>query len=209
MPQDALQSSVLVLNSGFTPIHLITARRAFSMLFKAVAEVVLLEDGHLGLYSFESWQHVGEARLSSGVVSDESEWISTVSCEIQVPRIIRLMFYSRYPRRRVGLNRRNLFARDESRCQYCGSKFPSSELSVDHVMPLSLGGGTTWHNVVCACTRCNKRKGGRTPAQAGMRLVREPDEPRFNPMIRIKLRARKYWSWKQFLDEAYWSVDLE
>ncbi len=209
MSQDALQSSVLVLNRGFAPVHLITARQAFGMLFKAAAEVVLLEDGHLGLYSFETWQEAGDHRRRSGSDGEESEWVSTVSYDILVPRIIRLLFYNRYPKRRVSFNRRNIFARDENRCQYCGRRFPTSELSLDHVVPLSQGGGTTWHNVVCACTRCNKRKGGRTPPQAAMKLVRGPVEPRFNPMIRLKLRAPKYWSWKQFLDEAYWSVILE
>ena len=209
MSQDALQSSVLVLNRGFAPVHLITARRAFSMLFKAAAEVVLLEDGHLGLYTFETWQQAGESMRQSALSDEQREWVSTVSWDLPVPRIIRLLFYNRYPKRRVSFNRRNIFARDENRCQYCGRKFSTSELSLDHIVPLSHGGGTNWHNVVCACTRCNKRKGGRTPSQARMKLVSKPQEPRFNPMIRLKLRAPKYWSWKQFLDEAYWSVPLE
>jgi 5-methylcytosine-specific restriction endonuclease McrA len=132
-----------------------------------------------------------------------------VSFDIQVPRIIRLLFYNRYPNRRVSFNRRNIFARDENRCQYCGRSFATNELSIDHVVPLSRGGRSTWGNVVCACTRCNKRKGGRTPPEARMKLVRRPGEPRFNPLIRLKVRRKKYYSWKQFLDEAYWSVTLE
>lgn len=209
MSLEALQSSVLVLNRGFTPVHLVTAQRAFCMVFKAVAEVVLMEDGHLELYNFETWQEVSQFKKRNGLAGQESEWVSTVSYDIQVPRIIRLLFYNRYPNRRVSFNRRNIFARDENRCQYCGRKWPTSELSIDHIIPLSRGGRTLWANVVCACTGCNKRKGGRTPAQAGMSLVRRPAEPRFNPAIRLKLRRKKYYSWKQFLDEAYWSVTLE
>ncbi|MFW6118938.1 MAG: HNH endonuclease [Planctomycetota bacterium] len=208
MSSAALQSSVLVLNKSFVPVHLVTARRAFGMLFKSIAEVVLIEDGRLGLYSFESWQEVSEFKKSNGIADDNAEWVSTVSYDIQVPRIIRLLFYNRFPDHNVSLNRRNLFARDENRCQYCGVKFPSSELSIDHVVPLSLGGQTTWKNVVCACTECNKHKGGRTPKQAGMTLIRSPFEPRFNPLIRLKLRREKYYSWRTFLDEAYWSVTL-
>ena len=83
------------------------------------------------------------------------------------------------------------------------------KMSIDHVMPLSLGGGTTWENVVCACTECNKRKGGRTPTQARMRLKRRPVRPHHNPLIRLHLRRKKYFSWKHFLNEAYWSVALE
>jgi 5-methylcytosine-specific restriction endonuclease McrA len=209
MSTEALQSSVLVLNRGFAPVHLITAKRAFCMLFKAVAEVVQIEEGRLELHTFRSWQQVSETRRALGGGNDDAEWVSTISFDIQVPRIIRLLAYNRYPKRNVGFNRRNIFARDDNRCQYCGGRFPTSELSLDHIHPLSRGGLSSWQNVVCACTRCNKRKGGRTPAEAGMKLTRRPYEPTFNPLIRLKIQRRKYWSWRQFLDEAYWSVPLE
>jgi 5-methylcytosine-specific restriction endonuclease McrA len=117
--------------------------------------------------------------------------------------------YDRLPRERVQFNRRNLFARDENRCQYCGRRFPTTELSLDHVVPRSQGGRTTWGNVVCACTSCNKRKGGRTPSEASMRLVKLPREPRRSPVIRMKLRSGRYHSWKAFLNDAYWSVELK
>lgn len=179
------------------------------MLFKAVAEVVSIEDGHLELHNFQSWQEVSEFKKENGLAEAESEWVSTVSHQFQVPRIIRLLFYGRYPGRRISFNRRNIFARDENRCQYCGKRFPTSELSIDHVLPLSRGGRAAWTNVVCACTNCNKRKGGRLAHEVGMTLIRQPVEPRFNPLIRLKIRRKKYYSWKQFLDEAYWSVTLE
>lgn len=191
------------------PVNLVTARRAFCMLFKAVAEVVLIEDGRLGLYNFATWQEVSDFRRREGLTDEDTDWVSTVSFDVAVPRIIRLLFYNRFPKHSVSLNRRNLFARDENCCQYCGRKSPTSELSIDHVIPLSRGGRTSWANVVCACTECNKRKGGLTPKEAGLKLVRPPFEPRFNPLIRLKLRRRKYYSWRQFLDEAYWSVALE
>jgi len=74
--------------------------------------------------------------------------------------------------------------------------------------PVKLGGKSTWENVVCACTRCNVKKGGRTPRQAGMKLVTKPVKPRRNPVIGIHLKHNRYRSWKQFLDHAYWSVEL-
>jgi 5-methylcytosine-specific restriction endonuclease McrA len=209
MSNEALQSSVLVLNRGFAPVRLTTARRALCMLFNDTAEVVLMEDGRMEFYDFRTWAEVSEFRRHHRPADEETEWISTVRWDLQVPRVIRLLGYSRYPKRHVGFNRRNIFARDENRCQYCGEGFPSSELSLDHVLPLSRGGLTNWENVVCACTHCNKRKGGRTPAEAGMTLVRRPVEPKYNPLIRLKLQRRKYDSWKQFLNEAYWSVPLE
>jgi len=94
-------------------------------------------------------------------------------------------------------------------CQYCGKHFPSSELSLDHVVPRSQGGPASWENIVCCCVGCNARKGGRTPAEAHMHLIREPKQPKHSPMLAMKLGNPKYASWKQFLNSAYWSVDLK
>jgi 5-methylcytosine-specific restriction endonuclease McrA len=126
-----------------------------------------------------------------------------------VPRVLRLLHYDRVPRQRVRLNRRNIFARDSNLCQYCGKRFATSELSLDHIVPTCRGGETTWENLVCACVRCNVRKGGRTPQEAGMKLVKKPARPKRSPLLTIKLGNPKYASWKTFLDNAYWSVDLK
>ncbi len=209
MSGSALDSSVLVLNSSLVAVDLASVRRAFCLLFKAVAEVVDVSEGSYKFHGFASWRDISEFKLRNGLEKDESEWVCTVSSEIEVPRIIRLLTYDRYPVNGVSLNRRNLFARDENRCQYCGLRFHSSELSIDHVVPLSQGGRTTWGNVVCSCTECNKKKGGRRPSGAGMKLVRRPGRPVRNPQIKLKLRRKKYYSWKHFLDDAYWSVALE
>jgi 5-methylcytosine-specific restriction endonuclease McrA len=205
----ALESSVLVLNRSLVPVNLTTVKRAFCLICKDAAEIVDVADGRYEFYGFETWQEISEFKRQSGLFDKDAEWVSTVSYEIQVPRIIRLVSYDRFPKYTVPLNRRNIFARDENRCQYCGEKYPTFELSIDHVIPLSAGGHTCWGNVACACTECNKRKGGRKPAEAGMQLIRKPVQPRFNPVIRLKLRRKKYFSWKHFLDEAYWSVTLE
>jgi 5-methylcytosine-specific restriction endonuclease McrA len=109
----------------------------------------------------------------------------------------------------VKLNRRNLYARDHNRCQYCGKRYPTSELSLDHVTPRSQGGGNTWENIVCACVKCNTKKGGRTPAQAHMKLIVQPRRPRRSPVLTVKMSDSRYASWKQFLDFAYWNVELK
>ncbi|HEV2968692.1 MAG TPA: HNH endonuclease, partial [Pirellulales bacterium] len=106
-------------------------------------------------------------------------------------------------------NRRNIFARDGNQCQYCGRHFPTSELSLDHVVPRSRGGDTCWENIVCACVSCNVKKGGRTPHEAHLKLVRPPVKPKRSPLLAVKLGNPKYESWKTFLDSAYWSVDLK
>lgn len=202
----ALDSSVLVLNRLYMAVHVIGVRRAFNLLCKEVAEVVTFEDGYYQSYDFQSWREVSEARARFKEPDDD--FIRTVQFEIQVPRVIRLLGYDRLPRQRVKFNRRNLFARDSNRCQYCGKRFPTSELSLDHVVPRSRNGGSSWENIVCACLKCNVRKGGRTPREAGMTLIREPIEPKTSPVLELKLSHRKYNSWKTFLDHAYWSVEL-
>jgi len=204
----ALSSSVLVLNRFFMAVHVISARRAFSLLFKRTAEVVHIVDDRYDSFNFESWQELSQYR-EFFPDTDHQEWVSTVSFQIRVPRIVRLMVYDKTPQQQVKFNRRNIFARDENRCQYCGRRFSTHELSLDHVVPRSQGGSASWTNIVCACTSCNKRKGGRTPRQAKMGLVQKPRQPRRSPLIRMKLRSSKYWSWKTFLDNAYWSVELK
>ena len=100
------------------------------------------------------------------------DWLRSVNFEIQVPRVIRLLVFDRLPKQKLHLNRRNVLARDGHVCQYCGRHFPTHLLSIDHVVPRSRGGETTWENVVCACLTCNVRKGGRTPREAHMKLTR-------------------------------------
>jgi 5-methylcytosine-specific restriction endonuclease McrA len=205
----SLESSVLVLNKFFMALHVISARRAFVLLCKKAAEVVSVDDGKYNTYNFESWKDVSLYKAKLGLPDEDTSWIRTVSFEIEVPKIIRLLFYDKYPQSNVKFNRRNIFARDENRCQYCGRRFPTSELSLDHVIPKAYNGKTTWTNIVCSCTECNKLKGGRTPEEAGMKLIRKPVKPKHSPILSLKLRSDKYRSWKQFLDEAYWSVPLK
>ena len=207
-PNTALDASVLVLNKLFMAVHIISVRRAFCLLCKDLAEVVNLEDGAFTTYDFGTWRELSEFRARHFRQEDD-DWVRTSSTEIQVPRIIRLTGYDRLPKQAVKFNRRNLFARDNNQCQYCGKKFPTSELSLDHVTPRSQGGQTTWENIVCACVACNVKKGGRTPREASMALIRKPEKPKRSPMLNLKLTSTKYQSWKSFLENAYWSVELK
>jgi len=188
-------------------VRVVNAKRAFSLLYRRLAEVVHIEDGQYLSYDFESWREVSE--LKRHFEPDGFDWVRTVQFEIAVPRIIRLLFYDRLPRTDVKFNRRNIFARDGNRCQYCGRRFPTHELSIDHVIPRSRGGKSTWDNVVCCCLECNVKKGGRTPEEAGMKLIAKPTKPKRSPIIGLKLTDKRYASWKQFLDFAYWDVELQ
>lgn len=209
----ALTSSVLVLNRQYMAIHVIDVRRAFGLLMRELAEVIHIEDGQYANYDFASWRDLSELRAAfaeEDPAEDEHvDWVRAINFQIQAPRILRLLHFDRVPRQRVRLNRRNLFARDGGKCQYCNKAFPTSELSIDHVVPSCNGGETTWENVVCACVKCNVRKGGRTPEQAGMKLAKKPVRPKRSPLLAVKLSEPKYVSWKSFVNAAYWSVDLK
>lgn len=203
-----LDASVLVLNKMFMAVHVIGLRRAFCLLCKDLAEVVSMEDGLYATYEFSQWSELSALR-SKLYRHDDDDWIRTPTVEILAPRVIRLTSYDKVPKQTVKFNRRNIFARDNNQCQYCGKKFVTSELSLDHVIPRSQGGGATWENIVCACVDCNVRKGGRTPRQANMTLIRKPEKPRRSPMLNLKLTQKKYQSWQSFIDAAYWSVELK
>jgi len=201
-----LHAKVLVLNRAYLAVRVTSARRAFCLLSRGMAEVVHVDSGKYANYDFATWAEISE--LQKHLEREMHDWVRTVRIDIAVPKIIRLLGYDRLPHQTVKLNRRNLFARDGNRCQYCGDLFPTSELTIDHVTPRAQGGGETWENLVCACVKCNARKGGRTPEQAHMRLWARPHKPRRNPLITLRLGQEKYASWKAFLDEAYWSVEL-
>lgn len=202
----ALDDKVLVLNRFYAAVRIVGARRAFRLLANDRAEIIDVADGQYLNYDLATWADM--ARIQKQFEPDRHSWVRTPRFEIAVPKIIRLLGYDRLPRQEVKLNRRNIFARDRNQCQYCGRKFPTSELSLDHIVPRVQGGGDSWENIVCACVKCNMRKGGRTPKQASMHLIRAPEQPKRNPTIQLRLGEEKYESWKAFLNDAYWHVEL-
>ena len=195
---EALQASVLVLNRLYMAVQIVGVPRAFGLLTCQHAEVIHLEEGVYANYTFDSWREISELRADDKFPHDD--WIRSVNFEIQVPRVIRLLFYDRVPRKTIRLNRNALLARDCHRCQYCGRRLPAHLLSLDHVIPRSRGGMGTWENIVCACLKCNVRKGGRTPREAHMRLIRKPFRPKRSPMLAQKLNSPKYESWGVWLN---------
>ena len=203
------EQSVLVLNRLYMAVHVVNVRRAICLLFRDLAEVIHIEAGRYVNYDFVSWREISQLKLQFEECDPGSDWLQSVHFAVEIPRVIRLLSYDKAPRHGMRFNRRNVFARDGNRCQYCGQRFSTSELSLDHVLPRSQGGDMAWENIVCCCVACNSRKGGRTPQQAGMQLIREPKRPRRNPLLQGKLRNPKYESWKDFLSDAYWSVDLK
>ena len=162
----------LILNATYEPLSIVSARRAIVLVLRQKA-VVLEESG-------TTWR------------SERSSF--------QLPSVIRLKTYVKVPyARRVALNRRAVFARDEHACQYCGT----GAENLDHVMPRSRGGSHTWENVVAACRRCNLRKGDRTPAEADMPLRSVPQAPRRHGWVLVNLGAPPHPSWQPYLAGAF------
>lgn len=199
MNQASIHTNVLVLNRSFQPIHVTSLRRAFSLLYLGVAKAI---DEEFRLFDFQSW-----SELSSSL----EESIGTTSRRIRIPWVIVLVAFDRFPKTRVRFSRHNIFLRDDNTCQYCARRLPRTELNLDHVVPRSQGGTTTWENVVCSCIVCNLRKGSKTPEQAQMSLLRQPARPRWSPLFRGFGKRIGHESWRPFLtfvDASYWNTEL-
>lgn len=195
-----LTTKVLVLNRSYFPVHVTSVRRAVCLLYQGIAKAV---DHQYRTFDFNSWSD-----LSSALHDDT---ISLVDRVIRVPRVILLVAYDRVPKRQVRFSRFNVFARDNNACQYCGEKLPRSELNLDHVVPRSQGGLSTWENMVCSCFTCNRVKGGRLPEEAGMRLIRKPFRPEWTPFMLETFSFKRYHEWRPYLnmvDAAYWNTEL-
>jgi 5-methylcytosine-specific restriction endonuclease McrA len=195
-----LNSSVLVLNRSYLPVHVTSARRAFTLLYQGIARVV---NEQYQTFDFEAWSQLAVAR--------DAEAVGTPGGRIRIPRVIVLIAFDRLPKRHVRFSRINLMARDGFQCQYCGRRPHRAELNLDHVVPRSLGGRSTWENVVTSCVDCNRRKGGRTPRQAHLKLLRRPERPRWTPLANLMWSSVRYQEWRPFLsvvDASYWNVEL-
>ncbi|HEV3156150.1 MAG TPA: HNH endonuclease [Candidatus Baltobacteraceae bacterium] len=162
-------TDVLVLNFTYEALNITSFQRAVRLLFAGKAEVV----------------HRSESLVSSP------------SFTFRMPSIIRMLYYVRRPMQKVALTKKNVLLRDDYTCQYCGVK-GERQMSVDHILPRSKGGASTWENLVCACMRCNHRKNDRAPEHANMVLRRRPKAPKYIPWIRVK-RNTLPDEWHKFL----------
>lgn len=199
----ALNQQVLVLNRLWQAVNVCSVRRALSLLFEGDAQVVFGDqDGDFKTYNFTQWRDLSQDQ------PQEDDSVGTVSFRIRVPRVILLMVFDRLPKKEVKFTRHNIFERDKNTCQFCGVTFDRRDLNLDHVVPRDRGGPTTWENIVCSCIPCNTRKANRTPAEAGMRLIRKPKRPKWRPFVQVNFGAPIHDSWKHFLDIAYWNVEL-
>ena len=166
--------NVLVLDHAYRPHRIVPWQQAITLLFSDKIEVV------------EEY-------------ADRE--IRATSLTIKAPAVVRLLGVVRSTKRDVRFSRINILTRDGWRCQYCGRRPGMRQLNYDHVVPRSHGGKTTWNNVVTCCFPCNQRKGGRTPAQAGMRLLTKPEKPASLPLTMLRVAASESIpdQWRSYL----------
>jgi 5-methylcytosine-specific restriction endonuclease McrA len=194
---------VLVLNRSFYAIQVVNWQRALSLVYLDHARVV---DEDYRTYSFEDWRE-----LSLEIKAEPKGYIHTPSFKMAIPEVIALRTFDGLPKSEVKFTRRNIYEHYEYKCAYCGHKFSSAELNLEHVIPRSRGGKTDWTNIVTSCIPCNLRKGNRLPEEASMKLLVQPTKPKwrgsaavvFRPGFRIKA------SWQRFIDSVYWNSELE
>ncbi len=197
-------SDTLVLNKNFYAIHIVGWQRAVSLLYQGHADVL---DERLLAYNFEDWK-----QLSAEMKEHPSGFVHAPSFKVAIPEVIRLTRYDKLPRAEVKFTRRNLYEHYGYKCCYCGKEFKTNELNLDHVMPKSRGGLTSWVNIVTACLGCNGRKGNKTPKEAGMKLLVQPSKPVWKghkSLATISVPFKMKISWQRIIDEKYWNAELE
>ena len=197
MSAAVLSRPTLVLNRSWQPVAVSTVSRALVLVWNGSARVVDPTD-------FQQYDWADWSKLTPG---GEEPVIRTCRMQLRVPEVITLVSYDRLPTQQVAFSRRNLFQRDKFTCQYCGDQPGTEELTIDHVVPRSRGGLTTWENCVLACVECNKRKADRTPVESAMHLRSTPKRPRWKPLYAARTVVPA--SWSQFVSEMYWNVELE
>ena len=171
----------LVLNASYEPLRVVPWQKAITLLFQGKVEVIAVYDRE----------------------------IRGVTVRVKLPSVLRLLRHVRMKRpfADVPFSRTNVYARDEHRCQYCGNHFGPSHLTFDHVIPVARGGRKGWDNIVTCCIPCNRRKGDRTPEEAGLRIIRRPRRPAALPSLTLSLGLhRAPESWRDYL---FWDLSWE
>lgn len=193
MTSAVLARDTLVLNRSWMAIATTPVRHALTLVFTGSALAIQPET--FETHSFESWSglHVPKGEPA----------VSTVNMVLRVPEVIVLRHYAGIPRQVLPFTRRNLVRRDQSTCQYCGRRPGTAELSIDHVVPRSRGGDTSWENCVLACVHCNRRKGSKLAHDAGMRLLRKPHVPQWSPIFEVAGTHQRE-AWRRFVADKHW-----
>jgi hypothetical protein len=191
-----------VLNRSWTPVGTVSVQEAIIKLFSIYSDgepkARIIDHESYATFTWDDWSKLK--------ISATDDVIQGSNMFFKIPEVILLSRYDKLPQPKVHFSRRNLYKRDQMTCQYCGDQPGSPELTVDHVLPRAQGGKTTWDNCVLACVKCNRRKADKTPAQAGMKVLKKPKKPHMRFFSYNSLKPVK--SWEAFLGTAYWHVSI-
>ena len=169
---------VLLLNITYEPLKIINWKKAITLLLLDKVEVI----------------------------EEYNKEIHSISFTIKLPAVVRLLKFIKRVNNKVKFSRQNIYTRDKNKCQYCGKELPLQDLTYDHVIPKSRGGTTSWGNIATCCIKCNRKKGGRTPKEARMNLLKKPNRPNWLPAFQIAIRFKEIpQSWRDYL---YWNIEL-
>ena len=186
-----LDKPVLVLNKSWMPIRIVTVKRACTLVFADKASIICPDD-----YSVHHWKDWLDLSLS-----EEEECIQMVQCCMKIPEVIVLLKFNKANLSGVKLTKRNLYIRDRQICQYSGKRIGSKEADIDHILPKSRGGKTSWENMVVCSKEINRLKGNKTPEEAGLKLIKKPEKPIYTKiMIDPKINVPS--SWTNFLQHG-------
>ena len=194
MSQTLQKNIVLVLNRNWQAINITSPAMAFCQMSTDTAT---------GL-DIRGVEHMVPVRWSDWLqldVREEDNSVGTPGGQIRVPTVIVLANFAKVPLKRPKFSARNLWERDGGRCQYTGRKLAAGEGNIDHVLPRSRGGQTTWENCVIADRTINTRKADRTPEEAGLKLRQEPEAPREVPVTMLLKNREGISDWDVFLRE--------
>lgn len=170
----------LLLNATYEPIDVVHWQRAMTLWCQGKVEIVETHDRE----------------------------VRAVTFSFKLPSVVRLLRFVRNKRERVvQFTRANIYTRDAYTCQYCYQSFSTNELTFDHVLPVSRGGSRNWSNIITCCITCNRKKGSRTPDEAGLTLLRKPRRPVYSPVFRMTVGIRRTpTNWRDYL---YCNVELD
>lgn len=205
-----LTKPTLVLNKNWVPVRVSSFKNSLTKVLCDRAK--FLDHDSFSLYNWEEW--VEEFSVKEVSKEDANKYIKSKNFSVKLPEIIICSFYKDTPKADLKLTRRNLLIRDNFKCQYTGEKVTMANATIDHIVPRSRGGKNTWENLVISSFDANTKKGDRTPAEAGLTLLKKPHKPAWNPIYTVLHHSRPK-SWEKFINTdkwneiGYWDTELK
>jgi 5-methylcytosine-specific restriction endonuclease McrA len=187
-----MSGTVLALNSNYIPIRIISKYSAIGKMYCGLASAIIIENGSYIIYDFNKW-------LEFSLTAKDYAFIQAVSQQIAVPKVLIYNKYDKIPKVSLKLTRKAIYTRDNYTCYLCGKDFGEHRLTLDHVIPLSRGGGNTWENLATCCKECNSKKGDKLLSELKIKPIFMPHKPATNNMQKLKASISYYdETWKFF-----------